>query len=177
MKKSLLFISILFLGISCNNNDVAKKHLPTPPQNIENKISIYHSFDQLAPIFEKQNDTTYLINFWATTCPPCIREMPHFEALEKKYKTKKLRILLVSLDDKKNAASKVKRFIKKHKIKPKVILLADDNYSAWTDKVDASWYGALPATLIFKNKKRHFSMGAFESFEDLEKTILPFFSK
>ena len=170
----MLFFASL---VACNNNDTSQKNASPPPQIIEKEIPIYSSFDQLIPLLEKQNDTTYLINFWATTCPPCLKEMPHFEALEKKYKTKKLRILLVSLDDKKKAASKVKRFVKKYKIQPEVILLADENYSAWTDKIDASWYGALPATLIFKNKKRHFSMGAFESFEDLEEVISPFFSE
>ncbi len=29
-----------------------------------------------------------LINFWATTCPPCVEEMPHFQALYNDWKSR-----------------------------------------------------------------------------------------
>ena len=41
--------------------------------------------DEISDLYQKQNDTTYVINFWATTCPPCIKEMPYFEELNEKY--------------------------------------------------------------------------------------------
>ena len=39
-----------------------------------------------------------LINFWATWCQPCVREMPSIERLYRKYKARGFEIVAVSLD-------------------------------------------------------------------------------
>jgi peroxiredoxin len=49
-----------------------------------------------------------LVNFWATWCPPCRKEMPDLEALYKEFKAQGLVILAISDED----ASKVKSFLK-----------------------------------------------------------------
>ena len=78
-----------------------------------------------------------------------------------------LKVLLVSLDDKNKLDSRVSPFIMKHQITPEVKLLADQNYTAWTDEIDPSWFGALPATIITNGEKRNFKFGAYESYDDL----------
>lgn len=60
-------------------------------------IEIY-DFDGLQKIFNYQNDTTYVVNFWSTWCKPCVKELPHFEALAKEMKGDKFKMILVSLD-------------------------------------------------------------------------------
>ena len=40
----------------------------------------------------------YLIDFWATWCKPCIKELPAFEELNARYQDKGLKVVLVSLD-------------------------------------------------------------------------------
>lgn len=37
----------------------------------------------------KRNDTTYVFNFWATWCSPCVKELPHFETALKNFKDEK----------------------------------------------------------------------------------------
>ncbi|MCZ6842640.1 MAG: TlpA disulfide reductase family protein [SAR324 cluster bacterium] len=54
---------------------------------------------------------TVLLNFWATWCPPCVREMPSMEALYKKYKQRNFAVLAISLDE--GGATAVKPFIEK----------------------------------------------------------------
>lgn len=56
-------------------------------------------------------------------------------------------------------------------ILPEVVLLEDQNYSKWTEKIAPSWYGALPATVIINGEKRNFRFGAYETYSDLEKDI------
>ncbi|HSH50979.1 MAG TPA: TlpA family protein disulfide reductase, partial [Bacteroidales bacterium] len=51
------------------------------------KYPVYN-FETFSPILEKQNDTTYIVNFWATWCSPCIKEMPVFNKIYEKYKDK-----------------------------------------------------------------------------------------
>ncbi|WP_392388833.1 TlpA disulfide reductase family protein [Flavobacterium piscinae] len=31
-----------------------------------------------------------MINFWATWCVPCVKELPYFEKLNQKYKNEKI---------------------------------------------------------------------------------------
>ncbi len=128
-------------------------------------------FNALSPRIFNSSDTTYVVNFWATSCPPCIKEMPHFNALEINMKHKPVKIYLVSLDLIKDTETRVRPFIAKHHILPRVIHLRDDFYSEWVDKIDPSWYGALPATIIVKGQARKFYFGAFEQYNDLKQAL------
>jgi thiol-disulfide isomerase/thioredoxin len=112
------------------------------------------SFKELSAWMNKQNDTTYVINFWATWCSPCVEELPHFEAANEKYKNEKLQILLVSLDFRSQLTSKVYPFLAKKNIRSKVLLLDEPDANAYIDKVSPEWSGAIPATLIVNSAKK-----------------------
>ncbi|MEQ1543711.1 TlpA disulfide reductase family protein [Methyloglobulus sp.] len=62
-----------------------------------------------------------VINFWATWCPPCLKEMPEFEALHTEYEKKGLQFIGIALDD----ADPVKEFIAS-KLITYPILLGED---------------------------------------------------
>jgi thiol-disulfide isomerase/thioredoxin len=140
-------------------------------KNETNKVTVLDNFIELDKLLKADRDKTLIVNFWATTCPPCIKEMPHFNKLKEAYSNGDVEIILVSIDPLNKLESRVTPFVEKHNIKPKVYLLADQNYSAWTAKIDPSWYGALPATLILKGGKKKFKFGMYESYEDLVKDI------
>ena len=42
----------------------------------------------------------YLVNFWATWCAPCLKEMPTLVALQEKFDVSEFRVVLVSTDRK-----------------------------------------------------------------------------
>ncbi len=129
------------------------------------------SFDKIENIFNKDNDTTYIINFWATTCPPCLKELPLFEELKTKYNGQKLKIVLINIDDEDRYEKAVIPYVEKLKLKNKVYALVDNDYSAWTGKINQEWYGSLPYTVIYKGDKRKFFFGAFKDEQELEKEI------
>lgn len=59
-----------------------------------------------------------LVNFWATWCPPCRKEMPDLEALFEKYKDQGFLVLSISDED----AAKVQPFITERNITYPVLL-------------------------------------------------------
>ncbi len=73
----------------------------------------------------------------------------------------------------KRVRRKEKLHVKKNNITPQVILLDDPNENEWIPKVDESWSGALPATLIYNKDKRAFYEQSFNK-ESLLKEINKF---
>ena len=103
-------------------------------------------FAALEKILDSSSDDVQVINFWATWCAPCIKELPLLEKLNAQ-EDLKAKITLINLDyaDK---LDKVNAFIKKKNIRSDVLLLDEIDYNSWIDKVDKTWTGAIPATLI-----------------------------
>ena len=130
--------------------------------------------DELVSMMQKQNDTTYLFNFWATWCKPCIKEMPHFEQIQEQYKSSKLKVMLISLDFDTNLDSKLIPYLKKHNIRSSVYLLNETDANTWIDLVSPTWEGTIPATLVINKKKQHRSFYEHSlDLKELEKIIKP----
>ena len=111
-------------------------------------------FAQLQQRLARPSDTTFVVNFWATWCAPCIKELPHFEQLRAANAGKKVTVLLVSLDYASQLDKKVKPFVKQRGLKSEVVVLNETDPNEYIDKVDAKWSGALPFTLIVNNKSK-----------------------
>lgn len=62
-----------------------------------------------------------VVNFFATWCAPCMAEIPTLQDLHEKYGESGLRVILVSIDDAKDAA-KVKPIVKEQKVTFPVLL-------------------------------------------------------
>lgn len=122
----------------------------------------------LEALMKKKEGPVQVINFWATWCAPCVKELPLLEQLQ----TPNTKVTLINLDfvDK---LDKVDAFIAKKNLKSEVLLLDEIDYNSWIDKVDKSWEGSIPATLIYNpgNGKRAFVQQELKEGE-LEKLIL-----
>ncbi len=132
------------------------------------------NFMQFEPYLHFSNDTTYIINFWATWCVPCRKEVPDLEKIHRDFTGKKVKVVLVSLDFPKTLENSLIPFLEKNSITAIVILLNDPNSNAWIDKVDSSWSGALPATLIYKGNTRNFYEKTLD-YETIKNTISEIF--
>ena len=119
------------------------------------------NIDQLNERIKQGKDSTYVVNFWATWCAPCIKELPHFEKLNAEYKGEKLAVLLVSVDFKSKLKSAVIPFVKRKNIKSEVFLLNESSPQEYIDRIDKSWSGSIPATLFIKGDKRTFIESEF----------------
>lgn len=116
------------------------------------KIGVY-KIDDLLKRINNNSDTTYVVNFWATWCKPCVAELPEFEKLNKEYSSKKVKVILVSMDFKETLNKKLKPFIKKNKYTCEVVLLDESNGNDFINKISEEWSGSIPATLITRKNK------------------------
>ena len=157
--RSLSIITFLFT-LSCNY----------PSEDVIEVVD----FDGLYNKIDLSIDKTYVINFWATWCAPCIKELPYFEQVNKEYKNKNTEVILVSLDFPSQIESKLKPYLKKNNIKSSVILLDDSKMNTWVPKVSEKWEGGIPATLIVNSSHYNFYSKPLEKdelFTEINKVI------
>jgi thiol-disulfide isomerase/thioredoxin len=128
------------------------------------------TFSDLEPHLNHTNDTTYLVNFWASWCTPCVKELPAFERIGEEYRDEKLKVLLVSLDFPNQIDSRLIPFIEKNRIRSKVLVLDDPDANTWINRVDPEWSGSIPATLIYNHSGRTFREGVF-TYEELREIV------
>ena len=159
--KHFLFLFLIVL-VSCKSEP-----------KLEDIVLEVHDFDSFEKYLYLEDDKTYIVNFWATWCAPCVKELPHFEELYHDYKDKNVELLLVSLDFPNQYESKLKPFMIKHKIKGKVLCLDDEAMNVWIPKVNEEWDGGLPATVIYNKNKSEFYYRTF-TYEELENELKNF---
>lgn len=141
------------------------------------KFRTFEKFDDIEKALVKENDTLFVINFWATWCAPCVKELPYFEAYNNENTNKKIKVILVSLDFSKQIDSHFKPFLKKKNYNTEVVLLNDKDYNSWLPKVNPDWSGSIPATWLISGKRRLFAERDFKSLEDLKKHVNSFINQ
>lgn len=130
-------------------------------------------YEELEKRIQEEKNKLLVVNFWATTCAPCVKELPHFMEINKKYsENPNFKMILVSLDrlvDK----ERVIKFIKNKNLTAEVILLDDiKRMNTWIPRFEKNWGGNIPVTIFYKNSEKvHFNDGEM-SREDLENTIV-----
>jgi len=138
--------------------------ITSPLQAQEIRSYSFKSLDQ--KIQQESQQHTVLVNFWATWCKPCIKELPYFEALSADMQKKNLKVLLVSLDMDKTRAEK---YAQKKQLQSEVLYLDEVDFNAWIGKISPDWSGAIPATLMVSPAgKRAFHEGSFTQDELFE---------
>lgn len=103
-------------------------------------------------------DTTtvpLVVNFWATWCTPCIHEIPWFEKQVAIYAGRKVKLILVSIDFPDDYPKAIAAFAKKNGYTSQIIWLNETNADEFCPKIDKSWDGSIPVTLMVNNKKHY----------------------
>lgn len=114
----------------------------------QEQVQMVTQFDSISYLFEPDAEKVQIVNFWATWCAPCVRELPYIEALHDEYDDEEIKVTLVSLDLKRDREKKVIPFLTKNEIQSDVLMLLDSKMNTWIDQVDPNWSGAIPLTCI-----------------------------
>lgn len=163
---------LMLLLLACKNDTKAgaKADLQAEAQQMDLEI---YDFDGLKKFLNITSNKTYVVNFWATWCAPCVKELPYFEDLNTQYKNEQVEVILVSLDFPKTYETSLKPFLKEKKLQTKVVALDDANFNSWIPQVHPDWSGAIPATLIYNREKRKFFEKSF-TYKELENEVKQF---
>ena len=89
-----------------------------------------------------------LVNFWATYCVPCRKEMPQLVALEARLRAQGLQFVTISADEPeqlKEAAA----FLDKLKVPAPVYVRQAKDDDKFVAAIDPKWSGALPASFLY----------------------------
>ncbi|MDE3144612.1 MAG: TlpA family protein disulfide reductase, partial [Bacteroidota bacterium] len=106
----------------------------------------------------KMIDTTaspLVINFWASWCKPCVHEIPWFEKTMEAFKTKGVKLILVSVDYKDDYPKWLTKFVNEQHYQSTIFWLDETDANMFCPKIDRSWEGTIPVTLMVNNKKHY----------------------
>lgn len=187
MKKLILLMTVTSVVLSCNkketeisqsNNDSLNTSV-SDESAVEKKSTIAeYAPAELSQMLQTKNDTLYVTNFFATWCPPCVREIPHFKEKMDELKNQPVKFIFVSLDEKSDWNSKVPAFSDQQGIINQTILLDGSSLDgAFFFSNFQTWKGeSIPFTFFRKGDKTEESSGSMSK-EQLENILSKFAEK
>ena len=106
------------------------------------------------PVSEFKNGKIYVVEFWATWCPPCLVVMPHLSKIARKYKKNVTVISVNVLENPKYPKPRAKAIIDSMGSRVKYSVGFDDNGKMETEWFNRTWERAVPSALIINEEGR-----------------------
>ena len=150
LKLFLLFIFLSFSSIASADQipDIKNLKIHKDPKKVTNIV--FRNSEDLMVSLEDFDNKLVIINFWATWCAPCRKEMPSLNRLQSNPNFKNLKIFPINIG--REEISKSKKFYNDLKI---------DNLKIFIDKKnilpnELSLIG-LPTTILFNKEGKEFA--------------------
>lgn len=130
--------------------------------------------DQIKALVGEQEGKVVVLNFWATWCPPCIKEFPDIIKLYDTYESQGLQVIAVSMNEPEEVED-IAEFLAEHKPRFPVYRAASAEEEFYAD-FDEKWWGEMPMTMIYDKTgnivKMHKKPLTYEEFEQDVKALI-----
>ncbi|HTI11579.1 MAG TPA: TlpA disulfide reductase family protein [Puia sp.] len=100
-------------------------------------------------------DHPLIVNFWATFCEPCNKEIPYFQRTVGEYRQQGVELLLVSLDLPDYYPARIAGFAQQRGYTSSLAWLNETDADYFCPKVDPKWSGGIPCSLFINNKTHY----------------------
>lgn len=102
-----------------------------------------------------QSDHPLIINFWATFCVPCCKEIPYFQSTVARYHDQRVELILVSLDLPDLYPARIAATARDRGFTSRIVWLDETNADYFCPKVDPGWTGGIPCSLFINNRTHY----------------------
>jgi thiol-disulfide isomerase/thioredoxin len=144
----MIIITVILLGFlwGCSKNDSKSSQQSSGESAAGGKVTELFNIEKRPPkvpnfswkdstgattTFDRFRGSVTLINFWATWCGPCKKELPDLVALSNELAGKNVKILGVSVDRAPNVVDLVSTFVSEHGISYQNVISNDDMEDAF----------------------------------------------
>lgn len=122
----------------------------------------------------EQRGEVVLVNFWATWCAPCVKEIPELMKLEEKYKVRGFKLIAVSLDEPEELETNVRPFVAKRFPGFVSYLCKESDHDKFASVIDPVWNEILPTNyLLDRTGKLRATLTGGKSLTEFEAAIAP----
>lgn len=126
MKVALTWLFCLLAAIACSPGQELDRLSETrvaPDFTIEDTQGVTHSLADY-------RGQVLVVNFWATWCPPCVKEMPSLQRAWEELRKEDIAVLAINMGEQKQA---IEDFIQKYPVELPILLDKDfDMADAWS---------------------------------------------
>ncbi len=144
--KSLFFT--IFVSIMISSYPLFAEEKQTERKPVIHDIKL----NQIETLLSEKKQGLIIINLWATWCPPCVAELPHFGNIYKQYSGKDLHLYLINIEGKQSKEKVLEPFLKKNPLPCPVYLLEGGNPEEFEKVLKTEISGALPVTIIYSSE-------------------------
>lgn len=132
------------------------------------------SAKELRALLDANRGRVVLINFWATFCAPCIKEIPELVRLERELGPRGLTLVGVALDEPADRTTRVEPFRAKYFPDFPTWLRSEADMDALVSAVDPAWNEILPTSYIIgRDGKVVRRIQGGKSYEAFREAVLP----
>lgn len=153
MARKLLFLCLIFFAASLSFADsLVGEDAP--------EIFVNEWVTNNPPQLDQLDGKVYAVEFWATWCSPCVKNIPHLNEINDRYSKDGLVLIALSSD---RDSDKVKKLVKEKNIR----------YNVAMDKGTIDWYKVryYPTAFVI-NSKGKITFEGFPWNEDFENAIV-----
>jgi thiol-disulfide isomerase/thioredoxin len=126
-KKFIMTVFMLLLSIAAFTVHSSGLMLPVPGEPKAKNFTLMSANGGEISLQDYRGNFV-LVNFWATWCPPCIKEMPALNSLHNKLKSKNFRVVGVHVGP---ALATVKQYLKDRPVDFDIVIDKNMSLSSW----------------------------------------------